>query len=537
MINWRMAGLIIGALALGVLYAYPSASVSDFKFNSPDQNQYFFTASRWAKGQSLFYEEPLNEVAGGLVVPRSFRVLGDAGRVVPAGFWGLGVLDGTLAAVLGLGRLNWVYALWALLALSGFYFLQRRIWGARVAGWSAAILAICPVFWYLASQPLFPQMPLLAVLLWAGYGGWRAAESGSSRWYLLAGLGLGLALLLRLSALVWIAPLVALGWWWGRKRWNWRGAALAAVGVLLPVSVGLMLNQAVYGAWWSLGYNVAAVPAGAALAAGGAAGFLVESVGKIWGFLKLLYVPFGFHPRVMLDNFWEMMKLGWWFLIPAILIGVADVVRWKKLLLVQKRYLMALGLVGMLLVLIYGSWYVGDAVGGPRVNLGSSYWRYFLPVIVLLAPFWGQSLANWQRARRGKWVSWAIWVVFFILAAKLVIFEPYEGLLATRVANERGQMLAGEILKRTEANDIVVTGILDKYVWPARRVIGSMVGEESYAGVERLLLAGYRVYQASFKMDDAALEELNKKTAVAGLELRAEGDLSAEIGWYEWGMR
>jgi 4-amino-4-deoxy-L-arabinose transferase-like glycosyltransferase len=122
--------------------------------------------------------------------------------------------------------------------------LARRLFGSAAAGlWSVAMLAVAPVFAGLGLL-ITTDPPLLAAWALSLYVSWRAAEEGKARWWALAGLCFGLAVLSKLIGLL-LAPCFGLFLLLSRRHRRW----LATPRPYLALALGLVLASPFF--WWN----------------------------------------------------------------------------------------------------------------------------------------------------------------------------------------------------------------------------------------------------------------------------------------------
>src|SRR3989338_1108006 len=116
-LNWPLWCLISLGLALSFLYAgfswdYLKSSAEPI-FNSPDETANFYFAKTFAQTGQLQFTDIKNQLADGLIAPRSMRVIEN--RTIPAGFIGLPLLAGLLAKIFGFRVIFLVTPIMALL--------------------------------------------------------------------------------------------------------------------------------------------------------------------------------------------------------------------------------------------------------------------------------------------------------------------------------------------------------------------------------------------------------------------------------------
>ena len=174
--------------------------------------------SRWT-GRPQFYQDPLYSYLVGL----TYRVFGDDVRFVFGWQMGLGVMSTVL-----------------------IWLLARRFFGDLVAACAGALAVLCgPLVYY--------ELFLLreSTIVFAGLGIiWladRALTRGSWVWFVLLGVSLGLACLLKASLAV-LGGAVALGMvlhFSGRRRELWMPAAATLAGFAMAVAPLAARNMAV----------------------------------------------------------------------------------------------------------------------------------------------------------------------------------------------------------------------------------------------------------------------------------------------------
>ncbi|MEX2196944.1 MAG: glycosyltransferase family 39 protein [Thermoleophilaceae bacterium] len=116
-----------------------------------------------------------------------------------------------------------------LFGVAGVFYVARRLWGAREAVVSAALLA----FAFLSvvySRIAVTDVGTLAPVAFAVYGAVRAHETGERRWFALAGAAAGLAVGFKYTAGLVALPVAVAGLLWLRRD---ARAALAGLGLAL----------------------------------------------------------------------------------------------------------------------------------------------------------------------------------------------------------------------------------------------------------------------------------------------------------------
>jgi len=513
--------LMLAAVAFVAVYSYISWA-APLRFNSPDENANYYFIGNFVETGWLYAFEPLNLVTPGLIHPRSISVVDDF--LVPGGFIGLPVFYGAAAKVLGLGATPFLTAILAVAAALAFASVTGKYFGRRVgylAGW---LLLINPVWWYEASRPFMPNTLFAALTIisaWfmlvaplAAMRGGRPRRRWDVFWLAdgaVAGAIFGLALAVRLSEVYWLALAAAALIAMSLKKVPWMRLALSvffAAAVLLPF---LGLNRTLYGSWIGTGYGpgLGGVPVEELPAGYGA---------RLLGGLQPYLFPLGFAPQTAFQNFWTYgVKFFWWWsvLVAAALIAAA-VVLWRRrrqrrpVGAQYKAFALAAALAALWLILFYGSWPVRDNPDPRAVTIGTSYFRYWLPVFVLsVVPVaWAlqaatASLSGWRRP-----------AALIMLLAALTAVSGYavftsrdEGLLAVRANLIRYDQDVKQVLAATEPESLIIVDRADKLLFPDRRVIYPLRSDATYAALPKLRGRAY-LYYYGITLPEADLEYL-----------------------------
>jgi len=195
----------------------------------------------------------------------------------------------------------------ALCVLLGALAVGALAWSSRRPWLSAAAAASLPLF-ALGGLLATPDVPLVF--------GWALALAGvvrGGRWWLLAGLGLGLAVLGKHTGLLLFPLLIVARPRDLRSRWPWLGFALAAL-VLAPHVVWLARHDWVTlrfqaGHGLGVGTGTGALPPGIR----GLGAFLAGQIGLVSPLLMLCFVAFwavGWLEK-------GVVRLWWWLSFPV----------------------------------------------------------------------------------------------------------------------------------------------------------------------------------------------------------------------------
>ena len=131
--------------------------------NSPDETANLFFARQFAQTNSLSFKDSANQIAGELISPRSMRVI--KGQTVPAGFIGLPIVYGSLAKIFGLSAIPFFTPVLAIIGISFFYLLVKKLFGQQTALWSSVFAYVLPAYWYYSAKGLMPNLAFLVFFI------------------------------------------------------------------------------------------------------------------------------------------------------------------------------------------------------------------------------------------------------------------------------------------------------------------------------------------------------------------------------------
>ena len=257
------------------------------------------------------------------------------------------------------------------------FLLDSLLYPLPVATFVALAYGFGSIAWAYA-RGTFSE-PLVALgLLWAVYAGFCAQETGRSRWWMLAGLGLGGALLTRQAAAIMALPLAA----WALVA-GWRSAGLRGMlRNLIALGVPLVLAQGIVFAYNALRF-------GQPLNTGYEGG-----------------LPGSFNPLTGLYGMLASPGKGLPVFVPLVLLGLAG---WPIFL--RKRLL--LGAVLLAMIGLQFAMYASTE----RAWAGGLSWgpRHLVPILAFCLLPIGDL---WPILRRHRWLEMA---AALLLAASLVI--------------------------------------------------------------------------------------------------------------------
>ncbi|MFA6533767.1 MAG: hypothetical protein WCT37_01195 [Patescibacteria group bacterium] len=534
--------LILGAFFL-LVYSWLALATPP-RFNSPDETANYFWLSRVAIGQELQVKELFSAAAGSAIHLRSDNI-NAAGNIVPGGFLGLILLYGYIAKIFGLWLFKFLTPFFAVLGGWCFYGLVKKVFDRRTALISLILLFVNPAWWYYASRGLLPNVLFVSLLLigaWTTLGNYELRITNyelKTVKYLIGGLFVGLALMVRTSEIIWVsgvAVILIIAYW---RKVNWFGLVwfvLAGAAVFIPV---LFLNQSLYGSYFSFGYSQLG---------GGVASIVAVSR---WQEISSLILPFGFHPRAVSINFWHYyIVMMWWYLIPVtagliwfFIAAVRSLVtqRFKGLTVQQFNqwvYFFIFVFVGVWLKIYYGSWLVKDNISG-HYTIGVSYLRYWLPAIVLDLPLiaWliSKALDQWSEKKERIVVGVIILSLMAGLSARLVLTSE-EGLFSVRDNLVKYERINQAARDRLELNAVIISDRSDKVFYPEFRVATFLGDFSTFEKLGKTLRWIPVYYYSHNQLTPANWQYLNDHLKPLGLELNMGESLIGEDGIYQLKM-
>jgi hypothetical protein len=450
-VPWLPGAIAVSFLAVYVATAGVGATPP---FSSPDETANHFFATRVLQtGEPTAPADP----DAALVRPRGIGIRGNA--LVPNTFLGLPLLYGGFGRVAGEAAMGYLAPVLAVVAALCFERWVRALFGPVASVVALVIVLTHPTYWYYGTHGFWHNGPFVSFLLIAGFLLYRARH-GKALPALGAGISIGLALAMRASEFLWVGGgllLAAVGFRQTLRKghaWFLVGAAL----VLVPL---LFYQWRVYGSALTGAYAPVLGDAGSDEALGwlGRIAAVVAPTG--WDFGRSARVLSLYALVPMVGSF----TLGLVAAIRLLRVAARRAVRW---------YAAAFIALTVWLALYYGSFaFVEFRLDPGAILLGSSHFRYFLPVYVAAVPLAAWLLTHRWASRKGRVLAAAL--VAAIAAGSLLRFatDPYTGYaVQTRDRREEANRIQTVVFRATPADAVIVAGPLDKVLWPSRRVIG-----------------------------------------------------------------
>lgn len=530
-----LASATLGLVLFFCIYSFLSfetLSGTIIRFNSPDETANYFFSKLYATKSQLGFEEKALAESKNFIHPRSMTVVVDT--VKPVSFLGMTTFYGLLGKITGPQAILFLTPLIAVLAIPFYFLLIRSIFSSQVALISSLLLLIHPAYWYYASRSMMPNV-LFTALCIIGFS--LLLTSRPSLVKFVGGLFIGASLMVRFSEVLWVGALLVLLGILCIRRITLRDVVWGGLGVLIPILILLGMNNNVYGNPISFGYQtvdtstaIRSLESSSELlrsmsfsSLGAVAQNLVTAAASLGPYI----LPFGFIPETFLKNFLDYgVHMFWWYAIPicfgivwVLWHGISSTMRNRRL---DNRLIhgLALALVGVWLVIFYGSWLFHDNIT-KNITIGNSYVRYWLPITVLAIPFAAQCFVALAERTRGVFricVFSLLCGMFVFYGFKATLWEGPESLFA--VAKELSlyrekALLANQI---TPENAVIFSERSDKIFFPDRRVAQVF---NSFIEIPLVpqILASYPVYYYGFWSEKDAEYITRRYFAPLGLQL------------------
>lgn len=574
----KYANLIIVGL-LAVVFFVATSSFNYFsqdpdyvKWSSPDETANYFFSRRLSQTGQLAVFDPAAVWGDNMVMPRSLR--SDFGWLKPVSFLGIVLVYGSIGGWLGVAVIPFLTPFFAALGIIFFYLLIRRLFSSeRVALWSAFLLASFPVYIYYTVRSMFHNI-LFIVLLIVGFyllvlAIGKRREKKKERFFafnfqdrpwpqflfaFLSGLLFGLAIVTRTSELLWLLPVLFLVWLFYARRIGLTRLFLFLAGMFLAFLPTIYWNTILYNAPFYGGYNEmnrsldTISRAGSALVGSTLAGRLGQYRDSFLTIAKQIFY-FGFNApqsvamfqHYVLEMFPILLYGG---LLGFVILVIKNIRRFEKKYLV---YVLALGILSLILVFYYGSWRFNDNPNPNSFTIGNSYTRYWLPIYLLLIPLLSLAIYRLSRALllMGRAVkdnfrpllAFALQAMTVIVIAyfgiNFVLYGSEEGLAYLYYNNQLEKASTERVLELTEPEAIIITRYYDKFFFPERRVIMGTLPNDEILTAAAKLVHHYPVYYYNFYLNEADVQYLNeRKLAPYNLKLETVRKINARFGLY-----
>jgi len=416
-------------------------------FNSPDETVNYLFAKVFAEESTLTITSDLNKDFNNIITPRSVNI-NYQDQIVPTSFLGIFLIYGMLAMIFGKWIILFLTPILAVIAVSCFYQIMKKIFESNIAFASSVLLFILPPFWYFSTRVMFHNILLISLLIIGLYLitkiNWTKFNLKIIGLCILAGLSIGLALITRYSEAVWVVfLLITLMIAFFKKEYltHYLLIALVIAFSVLPV---LKFNSLLYGNMFATGYS-------------NISGEQVTNLVQA-GTLKLNVIK----------NFYFYLILNfWWFIIPMIA-GLIIFIKTKREK-IQNLFLIIFSVSSVWLICYYGRFNFSDNISG-TVEIGASYYRYWLPIFIFGLPL----VVVFFKSLKAVWIRNSFIGLFIFLCIFTVMWGSEESLANVRQNLVKYSQIKEQVLNHTNDDSIIIGERVDKLFYPDRDVIELM---------------------------------------------------------------
>lgn len=532
-------------------FNYLSQEPEFVKWLSPDETANYISAKVYAETGTLQFFEKYNLIAKDIIHPRSFR--SDWGWIKPVSFIGLPLFYGWLGHLFGTPVLPYLTPFFGALGIIFFYLLNKELFNRHIGLISAALLAVFPVYTYFSARSFFHNILFLVALLIGLYCSviiaTRRNQQQKYRQFLLplvafvAGLGFALAITVRTSELLWVAPLLL-----GLYLFNChRISLLKLVCLLAGLGVGLApvlyWNHILFGAWFASGYPELNSSLGT-LSESGSALAVTTFSGNFFNLhpllakIKMTIFHFGYKPDQSFNLFGKyvitMFPWLFWSAVAGLIIFLLNIKQYSR---GRWLYILAWACLSLILIIYYGSWTFYDNPDPKSFTIGNSYTRYWLPFYLgalTLASLAIATITNWLRKPVLILLTrFVIVIILAVISIQFVWFDESEGLKVSITKQAAAKEEWQHVLELTEINSVIITRYHDKVLFPERKVIVGLF-DDKHIIAEYARLADYiPVYYYNFTFPEKDVNYLNNgPLKEAGLQLRPIKQVTPDFTLY-----
>ncbi len=492
-----LAVIVLGVAFFGIYSWFYMGSHGIF--TSPDEMANYYFIQRFADDSALTMSDPLNQVvSGGIVRPRSTAYAN--GNTVPGSFVGMIIIYGLLAKLFSIHVVLFFTPFFSVLAAIMFYLFLRDLFGYRMALLSYILLLIMPPFWYYSSRGMFHNALFVALLMMGTYVLFHQLRSrGSSMWYALSGLLIGLSIFVRASEIITVSIVMLSLALVYRKRAQILDAIIFATPLVGVVLVMLLINNTLFGSPLSFSYSQDAVQFSSVSAV--SQSLLLK--------VKQIVLPFGFDmasithvAKQYLLQIFIIIMLPLWYSLAMLLKGAVESVLQKVNLIKDSSldkiprsvrwYIFVFLVLSTWLILYYGSFRFSEYIDSDQILLGSSYLRYWLPIYVFSVPIVvfgvAQMSALFRKVILRKLFIVVISGVLVGSAFIITLNDPLQGLIKLQTDRANNYTLQQNVQFLTEPEAVIISGYADKAIFPVRSVIVRLpdLGREAAQDVQKL---------------------------------------------------
>lgn len=504
-----------------IIYSWPDAMA----------NQAF--VNQFIKRSNFIIEVPGNYNLNNVIHPRSVNVIN--GNLVPMGFLGLPMLYGFAGKFLGINGVLFLTPLITVLTSFFFYGLIKRIFNRTIGIFSALLfLTLAPV-WYYAMQVMLSTLLFLFLIisgLWfLTYNKDKKLFNKISVQYIFIAIGailIGLSLTVRLNEAPWVLfSCLLIFIVFGLKKWYWK-LSIFLIFFLIALFPMLYENQVIYGNYWSVGYlnfqingnYLNRLPTE----------FSINSSNEFLNWLRVIFLPFGFHPRLLWHNFFRyFIKLFWPYFIVAVA-GIFWYIIHKKKSKKTLIYWVGFAGVATWLILYYGNWQFLDPLVLKYNTIGSSYVRYWVPLYVFMLPAIGYLIFKIFHLKISKVITWTICILIIVSLSVysylLTYNSPKDGIKDQRHYLTQYQERFIRVKNIVPSNSLLIVDRMDKIFFPKYQVSIFFDNYDIFTQLKKIIL--YQPIYFFTDRDDDMIDKINSHIDFIDLKLQLTQIIDSE---------
>ena len=450
--------LIFGAVYIWLAWPQNGGLGLAPRFDWPDETANYFWIRQFAQTGQLILEEPINQIAQNQIHPRSFNVTAN-GSLVPGSFLGLILVYGLLAKLFGLPIVFLVGPSLCALAVLAFYLLIKKFFDQKIALVSAILMLSNPTWWYYASSPLLPNGIFISTIL-ISIAILICPKRLDYFNLVLAGLFFGLAFSIRPSEAIFLGLIFLMTIFFVRRELNWQKILLFVFTAGILFIPTLYFQSKLYGSFLNTGYTQLQNSS--------------QATCQFCQTFQSLFLPFGFHPIVLLKNIWHhFILLFWWINLTALFGFLIYLFKQEKKNILFGQYLIFSTVTALWLFVFYGTWELADQMTTNLNTLAVSYVRYWLIIYLLVLPFVSIALLYFFKFFGKLYLFVNILFIISIVAFSgyFVLFSKNDSLIPVKNRIASYYQTANKVNQLTEKDAVIIVNRKDKVLFPERKVI------------------------------------------------------------------
>lgn len=489
-LNKRKNLIILAVIGFAFLLIYSWLFINiEPKFTSPDETANYYFIKLFAEKNQLRFYEPLNEIADGIVKPRSMGYVN--GYTIPGSFLGIILIYGLVAKIFGSWIILYLTPLFSVIGVLFFYLFIKEIFSEKIAFISSLLLFVLPPYWYYSSRGMFHNILFIDLLIIGLYFLIKALNlevNIKSKWlfFCLAGFFIGLSLITRTSEITWVGLVTIILFIIYHKKVRWYYILIFISMLIVLFSIIFYLNNKLYSSPFSFAYSKESIDITS-----------LETISQtIFYKFKKLLLPFGINLNItgtstlrylilIFPWFSILFICGFFWLWKSILLEKLNKIfpKIKKRLQLnkqQKIYILIFSIITIWLIIYYasGEFYglSGDLISGENESIiGSSYLRYWLPIYVFGLPFCVFVIINLKIFFQAKIIKYSILpiiiLLFIFFSINSVLLDPTQGIIKLKIYNKDNIKKENEIISFIDNNGVIISNRSDKIFFPKRKVI------------------------------------------------------------------